>query len=109
MPGREQVIKVPKLSNRESGPRNFILLLSSNCISVHIDTILVLILIQYSAYHVLHGGMEMLRGALLGLGDTAGDAIASRSHSTQIARGHTDTDVSKTPFLPSLWCSKPPG
>jgi hypothetical protein len=49
------------------------------------------------AYHVVHGGLEVLRGAMLGLGDTAGDTIAQRKRSGSIeaaAAPRTDASVS---------------
>lgn len=48
----------------------------------------------FSAYHILHGATEMVRGALLGLGDTAGNALASKTHSNELGAGDTERDVS---------------
>ena len=54
--------------------------------------------VAHSAYHVVHGGLEVLRGAMLGLGDTAGEAIAQRKHSgtteTAAAAPRTEASVS---------------
>lgn len=36
----------------------------------------------------------MVRGALLGLGDTAGNAIASKTHSDNLGSVETERDVS---------------
>lgn len=36
----------------------------------------------------------MVRGALLGLGDTAGNALASKTHSNELGAGDTERDVS---------------
>lgn len=46
--------------------------------------------------------MEMLRGALLGLGDTAGDAIASRSHNPNLSPAGTESDVSLILYMSTL-------
>lgn len=45
----------------------------------------------------------MVRGALLGLGDTAGNALASKTHGNELGAGDTGRDVS-TPMSLVLKC-----